>query len=98
MRYLGSILRWGWVPTLTVVLLLSFACGFNTWDPTLHYTDRTISTSGAEVLKVHLNSGDLVLLQSWNAATPDTVVGQGVALRYRSGSDLEAAGIPDSVK
>ena len=77
MRYPGSIPRWGWVPPLTVVLLLSFACGFNTWDPTLHSTDRTISTSGADVLKVHLNPGDLVLLQSWSAATPDTVVGQG---------------------
>ena len=60
-----------------MVLFVSFACGFNTWDPTLHSTDRTISTLDADVLKIHLNSGDLVLLQSWSAATPDTVVGQG---------------------
>ncbi len=76
-RCLGSVPRWGMVPTLAVVLLLSFSCGFNTWDPTLHSVDGTISTSSADVLKVHLISGDLVLLQSWNAVTSDTVVGQG---------------------
>ncbi len=77
MKYLRSVRQWGRQPTLAVVLLISFACGFNTWDPTLHSTDRTIATIVADALKVHLNSGDLVLLQSWNAATPDTVVGQG---------------------
>ena len=77
MSRLRSRCRRGRQPAVAAVLLILFACGFKTWDPTLYSTDGRIPALGAEVLKVHLNSGELILLQSWNADTPDTVIGQG---------------------
>lgn len=64
-------------PMMMGILILSLACGFKAWDPTLHPTDPAISVLEADALKVHLNSGELILLEEWAASTPDTLVGEG---------------------
>ena len=49
-----------------MVLLISFACGFNTWDPTLYSTDRTALSWGVVGTPFSLN----VVGSSWAEVRP----------------------------
>lgn len=61
----------------TVLLLILSACGKRVWSPSIHAPDRPPATERDTYLKVHLRSGDVVVLRTWSFRDSALIRGEG---------------------